>query len=296
VSVVSLEDFLKNFFKEERKNLNLNYPGLTIHRLKQDIKLHSFLSGVDSENLFDFPYIPSRSNPITVFFESLKEGIPLEYITGYAYFYKSLFKVTTDVLIPRSETEILVELAEEEIKKKYKNKSCRILDLGTGSGAIALSLLTIDSVQLDITASDISLKALQVAKENLFNLQFSFSRKHKIKFIQSDRFEKIAERFDIILSNPPYIKEKADLEGVHVQVLKHEPALALFLKDDEYDQWFRTFFESIFQNLSDDGVSLIEGHEEHLDQLSEIAKRAGFKEVQVILDYTQRKRFLKLKK
>ena len=104
MSINRLEDFLKTFFTEEKKNLLLNYPGLTLHRLRSDIKLHAMLNGVDSEELFLELYIPYRSNPITLFFEKLKMGVHLEYITGRAYFYRSSFKVTSDVLIPRSET------------------------------------------------------------------------------------------------------------------------------------------------------------------------------------------------
>jgi len=116
-AIQSLEDYLQSFFNEEKKSLLSHYPGLTLHRLRSDIKLYALLNNVDSEELFDAPYLPYRSNPITLFFEKLKEGVPLEYITGRAYFYRSSFKVTPDVLIPRSETEILVELATQEIQK-----------------------------------------------------------------------------------------------------------------------------------------------------------------------------------
>lgn len=102
--------------------------------------------------------------------------------------------------------------------------------------------------------------------------------------------------FDLIVSNPPYIKKDADLKEVHPQVALFEPHLALFLEDATYDEWFKDFFESIFKNLSDNGVSLIEGHENHLEDLATLAKTIGFKEAVVIQDYTQRNRFLKLKK
>jgi release factor glutamine methyltransferase len=296
VSVVSLEVFLKDFFQKEKRHLLDHYPGLTIPRLRQDLSLHAFLNGIESDDIFSGPYIPHRKNPLTLFFESLKKGIPLEYITGYSFFYRSLFKVTNDVLIPRSETEILVEMAEEEIKKNYAKKTCKVLDLGTGSGAIALSLMSLSGTELHITASDISSKALRIAKENAFNLKYSFSPINTIEFIESDKFEKINDQFNLILSNPPYIKANADKKGVHHQVIKFEPELALFLKDDEYTQWFTSFFESIFQKLLPEGVSLIEGHEDHLDELADISKKIGFSHVHVIMDYTQRKRFLKLKK
>lgn len=296
MSIVSLDNYLKGFFDSEKKNLMQNYPGLTLHRLRQDINLHAFLHGIDSEEIFDFPYLPHRTHPLTIFFEKLKEGVPLEYITGYAYFYRSIFKVTSDTLIPRSETEILVELASQEIKKNYRKRPCRVADIGTGTGAIALSLMTEESAALSIVASDISPKALKIAKENYFNQRYGLSSIHQIDFVLSDRFANITGEFDLILSNPPYIKKEADMKEVHPQVASFEPHLALFLEDDSYDQWFREFFESIYEKLSATGVSLIEGHEHHLEHLSAMAKSVGFSEAVVIQDYTQRNRFLKLKK
>lgn len=296
MSIVSLDKHLKSFFETEKKTLLTNYPGLTLHRLRQDINLHAFLNGVDSEELFDFPYLASRTNPLTVFFEKLKEGVPLEYITGYAYFYRSLFKVTKDVLIPRSETEILVELASQELKRNYKNKSCRIIDIGTGSGAIAISLLMEDSASIEMIATDISDKALKLAQENYFTHKYSIPLGHKVTFLKSDRLASVTGMFDIILSNPPYIKRQADWVNVHFQVANFEPHLALFLEDDQYTQWFQEFFTSIYEKLSVEGISLIEGHENHLLDLAELAKNVGFKDVVVIQDYSQRNRFLKLKK
>jgi len=296
VAIKSLGEHLKYFFNEEKKSLLFNYPGLTLHRLRSDLKLHAFLNGVDSEELFEFPYLPFRSNPITLFFEKLREGVPLEYITGYAFFYRSLFKVTSDVLIPRSETEILVELANSEIQKNYYHKECKLLDVGTGSGVIALTLMMEDFAQLDVTAVDISDKAITLARENYFNLRYTIPAKQTIQFLISDRLAKIEGKFDLILSNPPYIKLKSDRESVHHQVLSYEPALALFLEDDAYDFWFQDFFKSIYQKLNDHGMSLIEGHENHLASLSEAAKKIGFTTVEIIKDYTNRDRFLRLKK
>ena len=296
MSIQSLDSYLKDFYQTEKKSLLLNYPGLTLHRLKQDIKLQAFLNGVDSEELFDFPYLPYRSHPITIFFEKLKLGTPLEYITGYAYFYRSLFKVTSDVLIPRSETEILVELAGQEIQKNYRNKKCRVADIGTGSGVIALSLLMEQAAQLDMVITDISEEALKLARENYFNLKYAISDIHKTSFIKSDRMRDVEGPFDLILSNPPYIKRSADKKDVHNQVLDFEPHLALFLDDDSYDAWFDEFFTSIYEKLSPQGLSLVEGHEHHLESLAARAKGLGFKEAVVIKDYTNRNRFLKLKK
>lgn len=296
MTIKRLEDYLQSFFNEEKKSLLSHYPGLTLHRLRGDIKLHAFLNGIDSEELFDFPYLPHRTNPITLFFENLKIGVPLEYITGYAYFYRSLFKVTPDVLIPRSETEILVELAAQEIQKNYNHKKCRVADIGTGSGIIALTLMMEDFAELEVVASDISEKALTLARENYFNLRFTISAKHKIDFIKSDRLSGLEGNFDLILSNPPYIKRRGDIDSVHHQVLSYEPAMALFLDDDVYDLWFEDFFRSIHHKLTPSGMSLIEGHEMHLETLLEIAHKTGFEKLDIIKDYTGRNRFLRMRK
>jgi release factor glutamine methyltransferase len=294
--VKSLEDYLQSFYNAEKKSLLANYPGLTLHRLREDIKLHALLKKVGSEELFDLAYIPHKNNPITIFFEKLRLGIPLEYITGHAYFYRSFYKVSPDVLIPRSETEILVELAAAEIQKNFRNIQCRVADIGTGSGIIALTLMMEDSAILDMVASDISEKALVIAKENFFNLRYAIPAKHKIQFLKSDRLLALEGSFDIILSNPPYIKLRADESTVHHQVLSHEPAMALFLDDGLYDLWFEDFFKSIYEKLTPSGISLIEGHESHLGALSVMALKLGFAKAQIIKDYTGRDRFLRLKK
>ncbi len=291
-----LGDYLNTFFQEEKKALLAQYPGLNLHRLRQDIKLHAFLNGIDSEELFEFPYLPHRRHPFTIFFSKLREGIPLEYITGYSYFFRSHFRVTQDVLIPRSETEILVELALQEIQKNYKNKKCRVADIGTGSGVIGLTLLMESLSPIELIASDLSEKALNLAHENYFNLSYAIAPMHKVQFVLSDRLNNIDGEFDLILSNPPYIKKVKDRLGVHQQVIKYEPPMALFLEDDFYDNWFEDFFQNIYLQLAPNGMSLLEGHEDHLGMLETMALKVGFRKTEVINDFTGRKRFLRLRK
>ena len=150
-------------------------------------------------------------------------GEPLQYITGIQEFMKLNFLVTKDVLIPRPDTEILVE---EVIKIAKKIKAKNILDMCTGSGAIAVSLAKyLDNVE--ITAVDISTKTLNVAKTNAKNNEVE----NKITFIESNLFENIVnEKYDIIVSNPPYIKKDV-IKTLNKEVQK-EPKIAL---DGGYD-------------------------------------------------------------
>lgn len=308
-SIISHGNALDSFFEKEKKHLQHFYPGLTLRRLRQEFKLIAAIHGIDNgtneDEIFERPYLSATNNPLTIFFEKLTLGIPLEYITGYRFFYKTLFRVTPDVLIPRSETEILVEKALGEIEKlKVLNRPLRVLDIGTGSGAIALSILIDSKVPVHMVATDISKRALEVARVNFSSLKFRIGREHTMTFLEGDRFlalkndhkTEAQERFDMILSNPPYIKRTQDLPTVHHQVLTYEPHLALFLNDEEYEAWFTIFFKGLNEFLNEGGVAFVEGHEDHLANLKDLASKMNFKEISLIKDYTDRIRFLKINK
>ena len=153
-------------------------------------------------------------------FKKLANHIPAQYIIGHAEFYGMQLKVDDRVLIPRPETEELVELILAENPKE----NLKVLDLGTGSGAIALALAK-NRPDWTITAADISQDALELASENADRLDL------EISFIKSDCFSEICSKYDIIVSNPPYIS-RADEEEVGLNVLHSEPHLALFADED----------------------------------------------------------------
>jgi release factor glutamine methyltransferase len=282
--MASYSEYLKDFFTANRKELSENYPGINIHRLNNEAPVTDL----------NFQYLPSITNIFSIFIEKFKSGLPLEYISSSAYFYKSYFYVNENVLIPRNETEILVELAVQYIQQNFSQKPCRVLDVCTGSGVIGLSVLRDCNAKMELILSDLSNEALDVARRNYFLMQFLFSNESKVNFIESDRLKKIEGNFDIILSNPPYIKAVSDVSSVHQQVTKHEPSLALFLPDAQYDDWFKEFFKEIFDHLAPHGLALIEGHETHLEHLKKVAISTGFKTADVIKDYNQRDRFLRL--
>ena len=166
--------------------------------------------------------------------KKIKEGTPIEHITHQKEFMKLNFYVDSDVLIPRQDTEILVE---EVIDIARQINAKRILDLCTGSGAIAVSLAKY-LPNVEVTASDISKNALEIANKNAIANEV----KDRINFIQSDLFENIIpEKYDIIVSNPPYIKRK-EIKKLDAQV-KKEPNIALDGGTDGLD-----FYRSIIND------------------------------------------------
>ena len=193
----------------------------------------------------------------------IREDMPLSHLVGFEYFYDRKFKVTKDVLSPRMETEELIYIVIEYVKTTKKD-SVKILDLCTGSGIIAITLkkeLEIKSIEL--IASDISEEALEVAKEN------AELNNADIKFIQSDVFNDIDEKFDIIVSNPPYIDRK-DKITMKTNVLNYDPHLALFAEEEGL-YFYRKIVEEAKNYLKDSGVIFFEiGH----DQREKILKLA----------------------
>jgi release factor glutamine methyltransferase len=152
-------------------------------------------------------------------------GEPIQYITGEQEFYGLKLRVTPAVLIPRPETELLVEAVLERLPS---NRPLRIADIGTGSGAISIAL-SVHRPQAQITTLDISPAALDIARENALTHAVA----DRIRFLESDLLDAVASEppFDAIVSNPPYVPE-TDRATLHPQVRDHEPATALFAGPD----------------------------------------------------------------
>ncbi len=179
--------------------------------------------------------------------KKISTGIPIQYITNNQEFMNLNFYVDENVLIPQPDTETLVE----EVINEYKEKKCDILDLCTGSGAIAISLAKYIN-ESNIVASDISMKALQIAK---LNAEKNLVRK-KIEFIESDMFNKIyKDDFDIIVSNPPYIKTKV-IEKLDRQV-KNEPYIALDGGADGL-KFYKIIIENAYKYIKNEGKVFLE--------------------------------------
>lgn len=193
---------------EEAESLSFVYRSL------KNLSFTDFIFAIQQE------ITPEEKEFVESIYKQLVAHIPAQYIIGQAEFYGMELKVDERVLIPRPETEELVELILTENAKP----NLSVLDIGTGSGAIALALAKNRPVWC-VTASDISPDALNLASENA-----SF-QDLKISFKKSDCFEEIAENYDIIVSNPPYISW-ADESEVGLNVLHSEPHLALFAEED----------------------------------------------------------------
>ena len=164
----------------------------------------------------------------------LENGEPVQYIVGNVDFYGYILNVNKDVLIPRRETE---ELVEEVIKRSKLFNNPTIIDIGTGSGAIAISLSK--ELNCQVYASDISNKALMVAKEN------AIKNNANITFLQGDMLKPFIDsniKVDIIVSNPPYIKENEEIEDI---VKNNEPNIALYAKNNGLE-----FYESILKDAN----------------------------------------------
>jgi len=200
------------------------------------------------------------------------KGIPSNYITGLKEFYSLDFKVNRAVLIPRPETELLVD----EI---LKLKPLSLLDLGTGSGNIAISV-KYNLPECKVLATDISKAALRIAK---FNCKVIL-KDLKIEFKKSDFCENVDDKFDVIVSNPPYIPDDT-LKGLQKEVSKYEPMIALSGGVDGLRAYLKIFY-GCKRCLKEDGVLMLEVSNEVLDGVKKIANNYGWVLVNIINDYS----------
>ena len=202
----------------------------------------------------------------TKYIEQIIDGKPLQYITQKQEFMGMEFFMNENVLIPQPDTEILVETVLD-ICKRYGKQSLRILDLCTGSGAIAISLSKILNTQ--VFASDVSTKALEVAEKN------NVLNNSKVQFIESNLFEQInGEKFDIIVSNPPYIKNE-EIKSLSKQV-QNEPYIALAGGEDGLD-FYRKIIDEAYKHINKNGYLCLEiGYDQKEDLIKLIKQNENY--------------------
>lgn len=184
--------------------------------------------------------------------------VPVQHLIGHSYFFGYPFTVNKDVLIPRSETEQLVENILLYYDTYFENQKVDVLDLGTGSGCIGLTL-ALEEKNMHVTLSDISAQALKVAEQNRDKL------KAKAKLVLSDLFEDIPQKFDIIVSNPPYIPD----DEIVQDIVSKEPSIALYGGKLGTD-----FYEKILQSAK-----------RHLKERALIAFEHGYQQNELIYQY-----------
>lgn len=207
-----------------------------------------------------------------------KSIYPMAYITGQKEFFGIDFEVTPDVLIPRPETELLVENALDFLKAR-SCKPTAVLDIGTGSGNIIISIAKANSLKLTANsyfASDISVNALKVAKKN--------AKKHsvekQIEFIQSDLFENIKGKFDLIIANLPYVP----IDGSDDKEIKFEPQSAIFSKDNG-TEIIKKFLDQTQDHINKEGLILVEVDPRNAIELKNYAIKL-YKSVELKKDFS----------
>lgn len=213
----------------------------------------------------------------------LIEHEPIQHILGFAHFYGHDFKVNRDVLIPRPETEELLALVLKD------HTDGKLLDIGTGSGCIPITL-KLENNAFEVSALDVSSKAIAIAQENAlrFNLE--------VNFIHSDILQdELEDKYDIIISNPPYVLE-SDKKEMQESVLSFEPGLALFVPDDKALMFYERISDLAFTSLNDGGQLYFEIHEAFGEETVQLLNNKGFNNIKLIQDLQGKDRIVTAQK
>ncbi len=220
--------------------------------------------------------------PLLADFERLLTGEPIQYILGEAPFYGRSFGVTRDTLIPRNETE---ELVHKIIKENLKS-GLRVLDLGTGTGCIPITL-ALELQNPEVYALDVSVQALAVARKNALQLGA------KVEFLEGDLLGSIPNLalFDVLVSNPPYVPLR-DQGEMHANVLNFEPHLALFVPDEDPLVFYRAIGVLGQQLLKNGGNLYLEIYENLADELVQLLGSQGYEQLRVHQDLNGKNRML----
>ncbi len=237
--------------------------------------------GITRNDLLLKPNLKTTEEKAEQFGAAIKlrcQKIPLQHITGVQEFMGLEFLVNEHVLIPRQDTEVLVELVLQYLKGK---ENVKVLDVCTGSGCIAISIAKLTD-NTEVFASDISEKALEMAKKN--NQKIGT----EVSLIQSNLFEQIEGTFDVIVSNPPYIRTAVIAELME-EVKDHDPWIALDGHEDGLD-FYREITEKAKQHLSPGGMLFYEIGFDQGEDVKHILENNGFQEIHVVKDLSRNDR------
>lgn len=268
-TISSLLNWTVNYFKSKNiQSARLDAEVLLSHVLRQE-RIYLYVH-------FDEPMEQNELNKFREYVKKRAQHVPIAYIIGEREFMGLPFKVTKDTLIPRPDTEILVENVLNNVNK---DKEIEIVDIGTGSGAIILSLL-VNLPKAQGKTVDISSKAIEVAKENAVNLQVN----DRCEFFVGDLFAPLnGNKFDVIVSNPPYIPKK-DIATLEADVREYEPVSALTDGGDGLSYYRRLLSEGKAY-IKENGFIALEIGIYQSNDVKQIAMDNGWKNIKIIKDY-----------
>jgi release factor glutamine methyltransferase len=281
INIQTLGDIQKYLKKE----LSSIYPQIEIKSIANIITRTLFnRSSLTLETEPGFRISAEESGKLSEIIAQLKKGKPIQYILGETVFFDCPIKLNSSVLIPRQETEELVDL----ILRENRNFNGKIIDIGTGSGCIAIALAK-NLPGSHVYAMDISQKAIDIAKVN------AMLNKVKIEFAAGDILKQeipFLKKYDIIVSNPPYVRE-SEKNGMHVNVLDYEPHDALFVPDNDPLLFYRNILQVSGSYLFVNGRVYFEINEASGDMMMELARDYKFKEIKVLKDLNGKDRIFK---
>ena len=268
-TISSLLNWTVNYFKSKNiQSARLDAEVLLSHVLRQE-RIYLYVH-------FDEPMEQNELSKFREYVKKRAQHVPIAYIIGEREFMGLPFKVTKDTLIPRPDTEILVENVLNNVDR---DKEIEIVDIGTGSGAIILSLL-VNLPKAQGKTVDISSKAIEVAKENAVNLQVN----DRCEFFVGDLFAPLnGSKFDLIVSNPPYIPQK-DIATLEDDVKEYEPVSALTDGGDGLSYYRRLLSEGKAY-IKENGFIALEIGIYQSEDVKQIAMDNGWKDIKIIKDY-----------
>lgn len=268
-TISSLLNWTVNYFKSKNiQSARLDAEVLLSHVLRQE-RIYLYVH-------FDEPMEQNELSKFREYVKKRAQHVPIAYIIGEREFMGLPFKVTKDTLIPRPDTEILVENVLNNVDR---DKEIEIVDIGTGSGAIILSLL-VNLPKAQGKTVDISSKAIEVAKENAVNLQVN----DRCEFFVGDLFAPLnGSKFDVIVSNPPYIPQK-DIATLEDDVKEYEPVSALTDGGDGLSYYRRLLSEGKAY-IKENGFIALEIGIYQSEDVKQIAMDNGWKDIKIIKDY-----------
>ncbi|SEP55009.1 peptide chain release factor N(5)-glutamine methyltransferase [Flavobacterium urocaniciphilum] len=219
----------------------------------------------------------------------LKAEKPIQYITGEAWFYGLRFEVNENTLIPRPETEELVEWIVESTKLEAGSTKLKVLDIGTGSGCIPISLKK-EIPNSDVFTIDVSEKAIETAAKNASENNVEINFKHQ-SVLEMDNLDEFGTKFDVIVSNPPYVRN-LEKQEIKKNVLDYEPHLALFVEDTDALLFYRKIAQLALNGLKPNGKLFFEINQYLGKETIELLENLGFKNIELRKDFVGNDRMI----